>query len=238
MFVLLVTRSLIPCHIFMFMCNCTTASWYDVFLICCSLLVASVPSSSMAVGDSDVCSSWGFVFFCSLLLSLPLSPRLSFFSVASSFLLVTSFFFFLSLLSPSLFLFLSFSWSLFPSLRLSLAWLPFPSLSQSCLLSFFFCSFSSFSFFVLSSCLATPVSFSFSVLLFFFLFFGNLIASLGIFFVYPRFRSSSLSCARLILFFFFLSVGSSVPAANGVSGVATSALGGGRTVRLLGLFSL
>ena len=38
----------------------------------------------MAVGDIDVRSSWGFRLLCSLLLSLPVSSCLSFFSVTSS----------------------------------------------------------------------------------------------------------------------------------------------------------
>ena len=82
-------------------------------------------------------------------------------SVAFSFVVWSLLFLFLSLLS-SLFLFLSLSWSPFASLLLSLAWSPLRSHSLSSHLSLLFYSILLlFSFFVLSSLLATPVSFSF-----------------------------------------------------------------------------
>ena len=133
----------------------------DHSVICfCLLLGGSILASSMAVGDCNV------HFFWSRPLSPHLLPCLSF----SWSLLLLSFghflSFFLSLLSSSLFLSLSLSWSPFMLFLLLLAWSPLRSRSRSSHPSLSVSSiFSSFSFLVLLSLLASSVSLSFSIFL-------------------------------------------------------------------------
>ena len=111
-------------------------------------------------------------------------------SVSSSVIFSRSLLFFWSLPFLSSFLFCRLVFSLFfhflglLSVASVVACLVASSVAFSVVssVSFFVCSFSSFSFFVLSSRLATPVSFSFSVFLFFFLFFCNLVFSFVLFF--------------------------------------------------------
>ena len=135
----------------------------------CSLLVAFVPSSYMSVGDSDVHSSWGFVcFFCRFLCRFVCRflgrfvclflGRFFCLSVASFFssclvcrLVFSFFYYFLGLLSRR------FCCHLLGRL--------FGRILIVSSVSFVFLCFSSFSFFILSSLLATPVSLSFSIFL-------------------------------------------------------------------------
>ena len=144
--------------------------------------VASVPSSSMAVSDSDVHSSWGFACFIFFFFSLSLLPRLS---VSRSLLLVFRYLlFFLSVSSVVSTFPFSFAFLIsFPSLLLLPTWSPISSrfLDFS---SFFFVSFHYFfffSFFILLFLLAAPISFS--LFLSFLIFFGNWVSSFGCFFV-------------------------------------------------------
>ena len=127
--------------------------------------VASVPSSFMAVSDSDVRSSWGFRLLYSLLFSLSLSPRLS---VSRSLLLVSRCLLFFLPVSSVVSTF-SFSFAVlvsFPSLLLSLTGspisLPLQPHFRSSLLSFLFLSAIFFLFF-----LRSVVSFGYSYLFLF-----------------------------------------------------------------------
>ena len=128
--------------------------------------VSSVPSSFMALSDSDVRSSWGFCLLYSLHFSLSLSPRLS---VSRSLLLVFRcllFFLLVSSVVSTFSFFFAFLVS-FSLLLLSLTGSPISlPLRSHFWSSFFLVSFRYFFFFILSFRLATPISFFFYFLVF------------------------------------------------------------------------
>ena len=169
-----------------------------------------------------------------LLLSLPLSPRR---------FLGRFFFFFPSLLSSRSFLFLSLSWSLFTSLLLSLTWSPLSSPlrshSRSSFLSFSFLS-AVFLFFLCSVVSSGGYCLSIFFSLLVFSHFSSVIWCLPLVVSLCRLWLSLRLCLCLSDPFssFIYSSGSSVPAANGVSGVATSALGDFGLCVFTGCFSL
>ena len=150
---------------------------YYLFVHCWRICTVS----SHGCWYSDFHSSWGFVCFVRFLCCL-----IYHFSVIS-------FPIFLSLLSSCLFLFLSLSWSPFASLLLSLAWSSLRSHFSRLICLFRFSLFSSF--------LRSVVSFgySFSFVLSFSHFFGDLVSSFGSFLVSLWVGSSSFSFVRLIL---------------------------------------
>ena len=161
--VFIATRSLFPCFVLIGVCEFCRCSRRHLGmtspLFIAHWFVTFVPSSFMAVSDSDVRSSWGFRLLYSLHFSFSLLPRLSVFrSLLPVFRCLLFFLPVSSVISTFSFSFV-FLVS-FPSLTGSPISLPLRSLFRSSffLVSFRYCFFF-FSFFVLSFLLATPISF-------------------------------------------------------------------------------
>ena len=202
----------------------------------------SVPSPFMAVAASGARSSWGFVCFGCVFYSFFSFFFCRFYRFLSWFsshffgrlLLYRFFSFFLSLLlSPGRFLRLSLPWS--PSLSLllspmrspcwSLTWSPSRSFSRSLLLLFFGFSYFSYALSSFWRCLSFCL---FLFLVFFFLFFSSFSLPLVVFLRLSSDWPSPLpSLASHPLSSSVSATGASVPTVSVVSGVASSALGGG-----------